>query len=58
MVCTRSVVNNLTAVNVAVLGAAGYFGYQNRNQIKSQDQRLLGAVAVGIATLLGGERYV
>ncbi|WFD02637.1 hypothetical protein MOBT1_001318 [Malassezia obtusa] len=47
----------LSVVNVAVLGAAGYFGYQNRNQIKSQDQRLLGAVAVGIATLLGGESY-
>ncbi|WFD42355.1 Prohibitin-1, subunit of the prohibitin complex (Phb1p-Phb2p) [Malassezia psittaci] len=46
----------LSAVNVAVLGAAGYFGYQNRNQIKAQDQRLLGAVAVGIVTFLGGER--
>lgn len=48
----------LTPVNIAVLGAAGYFGYQNRNKIEAQDKKLLGAAAVGIVTILGGERYV
>ena len=47
----------LTTVNAAVLGAAGYFGYQNRNEIKAQDQKLLGAAAVGIVTVLGSESY-
>ncbi|WP_197323313.1 hypothetical protein, partial [Staphylococcus haemolyticus] len=46
----------LTPVNVAVLGAAGYFGYQNRNKIEAQDKKLLGAAGVGM--LLGLVMFV
>lgn len=48
----------LSAVNVAILGALGYVGYQNRSKVENADKRVLGAAAVGIATLLGGERCV
>ena len=48
----------LSAINVAVLGALGFVGYQNRSKIETADKRVLGAAAVGIATLLGGEGYV
>ncbi|KAL4400097.1 hypothetical protein ACI68E_003012 [Malassezia pachydermatis] len=49
--------STLSVVNVAVVGAAGYFGYQNRNEIKTWDRKLLAAIAVGVAAVLGGESY-
>lgn len=46
------------AVNAVVLGAAGYFAYLHRNQVQTWDKKLLSAIAVGVATFVGGERYV
>ena len=48
----------LTTVNAAVLGVAGYIGFQKRDEIKNWDRRLLASIAVGIATFVGGEGYV
>ena len=50
--------STLSVVNVAVIGAASYFGYQNRNEIQKWDRRLLSAVIVGAATFFGAEGYV
>ena len=41
-----------------MLGAAGYFGYQNRREIQTWDRKLLSAVAVGVAAFFGAEGYV
>ncbi|WWD20712.1 hypothetical protein CI109_105188 [Kwoniella shandongensis] len=43
------------AVNVAILGAVGYFSYKNWNQ--QWDQRTVSAVAVGLLGLSGLEGY-
>ena len=48
----------LSAVNVALIGAAGFFGYKNRSTVESWDKRILAALAVGAATLLGGESFL
>lgn len=45
----------LTLVNAALIGAAGYFGYQNRNEIRTWDRRLLAAIAAGVVTFFGAE---
>ncbi|WFD25523.1 hypothetical protein MNAN1_000483 [Malassezia nana] len=45
----------LSIGNAALIGAAGYFGYQNRGEIKSWDRRLLAAIAAGIVTFFGVE---
>ena len=50
--------STLSVVNVAVIGAASYFGYQNRNEIQKWDRRLLSAAIVGAATFFGAEGYV
>ena len=41
-----------------MLGAAGYFGYQNRREIQTWDRKLLSAIAVGVAAFFGAEGYV
>ena len=50
--------STLSVVNVAVIGAASYFGYRNRNEIQKWDRRLLSAVIVGAATFFGAEGFV
>lgn len=47
----------LSVVHVAVLGAAGYFGYQNRREIQTWDRKLLSAIAVGVAAFFGAEGF-
>ncbi|WFD18057.1 hypothetical protein MCAP1_000269 [Malassezia caprae] len=47
--------STLSVVNAALIGAAGYFGYQNRNEIKTWDRRLLAAIAAGVVTFFGAE---
>ena len=48
----------VSVVNGAGIGAASYFGYQNRNEIQKWDRRLLSAVIVGAATFFGAEGFV
>ena len=50
--------STLSVVNVAVIGAASYFGCRNRNEIQKWDRRLLSAAIVGAATFFGAEGYV
>ncbi|WFD29375.1 hypothetical protein MSPP1_000384 [Malassezia sp. CBS 17886] len=50
--------STLSAVNIALLGTAGYYGYQNRDQVKSWDKRVIGAIVVGVAAVLGGESFL
>lgn len=42
-------------MNAALIAGVGVFAYNNQDQVKSWDRRLVSAVSVGVLTLLGGE---
>lgn len=45
----------LGLINVALVAGVGIFAYNNQNEVKSWDRRLVSAVSVGVLSLFGGE---
>ncbi|PWN31862.1 uncharacterized protein FA14DRAFT_182649 [Meira miltonrushii] len=45
-------------INVALVAGVGIFAYNNQNEVKSWDRRLVSAVSVGVLSLFGGEAYL